>query len=814
MLSLELRVTDEQMSWLGRIFTGDEELGKKDDDHRPQANNASSSSWSARKTSSAFRKRRVIYAICALLFIYVFVKNIPDDLGPSPRDFNPKVSQGAKLPEGTADPPANKPKRPAIPSEAEEHYHDGPIKFYKLASSLHSVARLGGQQESNKNVLFAASSLKSASEVIPLACEMARWERNDVHFAIMGRDDMEMQEIKSLNGAVDDCNVHWHDARPDYSRWSSEFRMEVSVEASMEHIQTFVHPQVIIIDNPSREDTFFVTTLRSKAMDIGKSIIELPSDATENMMWITRLDSGSLAAWSTIYVDLLIQAPSGSSGSLVRLLKSIESADYLGTRRPHLTIELPAEIDAATWRYLENFVWPPVDSSGASHASQVSLRHRIPRRTLTEYEASARLIESFYPVRTKDSHVLLLSPQIELSPLYYHYLIYHLLEYKYSTHGKETKNSPNLMGISLQLPTHFLDDSKPLVPPLMEKPPLNRKGATPGEPTPFLWQAPNSNAALYFGDKWMEFHSFLTARLSKPPTARTKLISKMHQSWLEFLLELMLARRYSLLYPNFSIDEEAIATVHDELYQVPEEFPREPPTPSSVPELNPDEPLSLVYERKERPPPNTEHSLSSSTLLSILPNSGDLPEISDLPLLAFDGSTLTQKQANDDAWAFTEAYRREIGGCKAETEVTKREPNNALDLFCHLDQVYDPMNAQVPHPENMGHHPSAQRKPPVDQDIIPPDQKENAEKEASEHLARQAGRETASPPKDKGDSGKEAQSEFHAQLERQKKQAGHAEEKVAEDEGKKEGTELKKQDPKKPVEDPKSTTAPKKGPGW
>ena len=74
--------------------------------------------------------------------------------------------------------------------------------------------------------------------------------------------------------------------------------MEVSVEASMEHIQTFVHPQVIIIDYPSRENTFFVTTLRSKAMDIHKSIIELPSDATQNMMWITRLDSGSLAGSS------------------------------------------------------------------------------------------------------------------------------------------------------------------------------------------------------------------------------------------------------------------------------------------------------------------------------------------------------------------------------------------------------------------------------------------------------------------------------------------------------------------------------------
>ena len=511
-----------------------------------------------------------------------------------------------------------------------------------------------------------------------------------------------------------------------------------------------------------------------------------------------------------IYIDLLIQAPSGSSGSLVRLLKSIESADYLGTRRPHVTIELPAEIDAATWRYLENFVWPPVDSSGASHASQVSLRHRVPCRTLTEYEASARLIESFYPVRTKDSHVLLLSPQIELSPLYYHYLIYHLLEYKYSAHGKETKNSPHLMGISLELPTYFLNDSEPFVPPLMEKPPSDRKGGTPGEPIPFLWQAPNSNAALYFGDKWMEFHSFLTARLSKPPTTRKKLISKKHPSWLEFLLELMRARRYSLLYPNFSLDDEAIATVHDELYQVPEEFPREPSIPSSAPELNPDEPLSLVYERKDRPPLNTEHSLSSSTLLSILPNSGDLPEISDLPLLAFDGSTLTQRQANDDAWNFAETYRREIGDCEAEAEFTKREPNSALDLFCHLDQVYDPFNAQVPHPKNMGHYGSAQSKPPVDEDIIPPGQKENAKKEASEHLARQAGREAASPPKDKGDSGKEAQNEFNAQMERQKNQAG----KVAGDESEKEGTELKKQDPKEPVEDPKPATSPEKGPGW
>ena len=407
-------------------------------------------------------------------------------------------------------------------------------------------------------------------------------------------------------------------------------------------------------------------------------------------------------------------------------------------------------------------------------------------------------------MRTKDSHVLLLSPQIELSPLYYHYLIYHLLEYKYSTHGNVIKTSPNLMGISLELPTHLLNDSEPLVPPLVA--PSTRKRRTSWEPTPFLWQAPNSNAALYFGDKWMEFHSFLTARLSKPPTTRTKLISKTHPSWLEFLLELMSARRYSLLYPGFSMDDEAIATVHDELYQVPEEFPRESFTPPPAPELNPDEPLSLVYEKK-RPPPNTEHSLSSSTLLSNLPNSGNLPEIPDLPLLALDGFTLTQKEANDDAWTFTEAYRRDIGGCEPGAEISKREPNSALDLFCHLDQVYDPLNPQLYDYTNRIHHVQPyQDRPPVDEDVIPTEQKESAKKEASEHLARQAGKETtASPPTEKTDSGKEAQNEFKAQMERQKKQAERAEEKGAEGPGKEEKEKEKEREKEKEKEKEKES---------
>lgn len=71
--------------------------------------------------------------------------------------------------------------------------------------------------------------------------------------------------------------------------------MEISVSAGIEHIHKFIAPQALLIDHQGREDTFFVNGARSQAMSMGKSLIELPSDAAEKTMWISRLDSGSLA---------------------------------------------------------------------------------------------------------------------------------------------------------------------------------------------------------------------------------------------------------------------------------------------------------------------------------------------------------------------------------------------------------------------------------------------------------------------------------------------------------------------------------------
>ena len=285
-------------SFLGSIFPGDKELGKKDDDYRLGRNQGLPRAWSARKQVSGLRRRRIVYLVLVLLAILIFIKNIPTDLGPNNARRDVRVPYPDKsLPQSpNQEPPTDKPPHLPWASEAEEHYYDGPVKFYKLAASLHAVATLVGRGGKNKNILFAASNLKSASAIMPMACEMAAQKRNDVHFAFMGRHELEIHEIREVNGInEDDCPVNWHDGRPDYARWSSDLRMEISVRAGLGHIDKFVMPQALIVDYEGREDAFFVKSARSKALDLGKSLIQLPRDAAANMMWVTRLDSGSLA---------------------------------------------------------------------------------------------------------------------------------------------------------------------------------------------------------------------------------------------------------------------------------------------------------------------------------------------------------------------------------------------------------------------------------------------------------------------------------------------------------------------------------------
>ncbi|KAF9635129.1 putative glycosyltransferase 2 protein [Lasiodiplodia theobromae] len=676
------------------IFPTDEELGKRDDDYAPGSK--SSQAW--RNIPYNYRRRRVAIIIGAALFVWLLLHIIssgdPDyvvyDASNPPRPVRPN-GPPPKVVDDTDE-------------AARQHYYNGHIKFFELGDSLHKISGTSGMRDKNRNVLFAASNLKSVSALLPLACEMGKWNRNHVHFAIMGRYDIFLDDILEVNGVDrEGCDVHWHDARPDYVTFSSDARAEAVVAAAMGHIHTFMHPQVVITDDSAREDTFFTKGLRRKTGARHLPVIEIPQGRADSLEWLTRLDSSSLRAWHTPSVDILIHAPPKSSGSLLRLLQSIQNADYSGLTPPRITIELPPDIDPPSKWFLERMAWPPSlkEPFLTPRQNGLILRHRIPDQQISSDEAAVRFLESFYP--SLGSHVLLLAPNAQLSPLYYHYLMFHLLEYRYS--GFAATDNDHLLGISLELPSHHLNGTTALEPPTAESLHGERYGPAksrhPDAAVPFTWQAPNSNAALYFGDKWAELHSFLTNRLrafrlQPHPVPRPRTVHESLPAWLEYFLELMRARGYSLLYPGLadSSHRTGLVTVHNELYQPPEEMlaalqkddeddEDTPPADesSASPFLTGDPAAALA------PPLNLESSsgLDAIPLHQILPFDADPPLLHALPALSHQGLLFVDEQERDDAAReTTRKFRLAIGACEPEPVgvVRKVVEGSARDLFC------------------------------------------------------------------------------------------------------------------------------------
>lgn len=385
------------------------------------------------------------------------------------------------------------------------------------------------------------------------------------------------------------------------------------------------------------------------------------------------------AAWNKVSVNILIHAQSAASGSLLRLLSSLSKADYFSSTPPALTIELPQEIDGPTKQHLRNFKWPP-ESPGRveGNANRLTLRHRIPQFGLTPEESSTRFLESFWPADPGTSHVLVLSPQVELSPLYFHYLKYTLLEYKY---GVLSSDERALMGISLDLPSTYLNDSTNFFAPFLKDSTELDTQTT----SPFLWQAPNSNAALYFGDHWVELHSFISKSIASKhelPAAATlekRLVSKTYPSWLEFILTLSRARGYALLYPNLA-NQTALATVHNELYQPPEEFTSQKDDQSSK-YNNTDE--DWVVDASHLSLQHEEMPLARSSLLNMLPSDSMLPGIESIPYLTWEGNQVSQlHEMLRSAETYAETFRRETGRCSPTDEVKVKIDWIADDLFC------------------------------------------------------------------------------------------------------------------------------------
>jgi hypothetical protein len=204
-----------------RLFPGDEELGKKDDDHKPGSRTPLTPLWPHHRTAARRSLKRLALGVLAIVALYYFFKNMPTDVQQRSRrplyihpEAGEQTAPHAKPPPSSQGPTTTAGTKAEAISKGEDnelrHDFNGPIKFYKLAETLQPLSSKSEKDQGKGHVLYAASSLKSTTILVPMACEMARWKRNRVHFAVMGRDDISMDLVKAVNGITEECDVTFH----------------------------------------------------------------------------------------------------------------------------------------------------------------------------------------------------------------------------------------------------------------------------------------------------------------------------------------------------------------------------------------------------------------------------------------------------------------------------------------------------------------------------------------------------------------------------------------------------------------------------
>lgn len=215
-----------QMDKLRSLFSAtDDQMGKKDDD-RKRSGSTASASWAPARIAPPRRTARrlavviVFFAIAYLIFDLFrpatefrdFVPNYPTYDGPGLSSHFDRV-----WPPST---PAHSKQHHKVEEAVEPAaggHHSGAsreartsLNLPALPLTLEDIAKTVEDGKENKNVLFVSSSLRSAAALLPLACEMGRLQRNYVHYAVMSRSEMPVQQLRKINGLDDSCRIIFH----------------------------------------------------------------------------------------------------------------------------------------------------------------------------------------------------------------------------------------------------------------------------------------------------------------------------------------------------------------------------------------------------------------------------------------------------------------------------------------------------------------------------------------------------------------------------------------------------------------------------
>ena len=201
---------------------------------------------------------------------------------------------------------------------------------------------------------------------------------------------------------------------------------------------------------------------------------------------------------------------------------------------------MDAEADRVTLQMAGSFQWDFGDKF---------MRHRVRRGGLM-----LAVVEAWYPEGDHE-YAVLLEDDVEVSPLFYVWIKYNILKYRYSP---ESSLYQRMFGVSMYsqkfVETHLAGRS-PFNPEdiFIETPEYELR-------TPFLLQLPCSWGAVYFPEHWREFHEYVADRLLDIEWNKTSLQSvqipnsrtnRWSNSWKKLFIEMIYMRGYVMLYPNF-----------------------------------------------------------------------------------------------------------------------------------------------------------------------------------------------------------------------------------------------------------------------
>ena len=590
------------------------------------------------------RKRRILLAVLCIWLLYEFVKHIPTDVLPVAQRVDSRYGR-LGVPVFGEDEVAQLNTYTGQPSAQE---YDGPIRYFDLAQSLQTFT--SGMISQNA-VLFAFAHPRSASEVLAAACTMASQKRAVVHVASMGREVVRLDAVlKVSNILASDCPVHWHDAQIDFATQSSTSRLAKGVEGAFSHLYRLLGVQAVFWDNTGREHDYLRSSIVRSAKHYAVAHIPVPTrDA-----WMLSLDPSSLREWNNLQVDIVIRAHAESSGSLLRLLRSIQKADYGGLPHPRIVLELPPRTDTAVLECLTTFVWPP---RSRPSESKLLIRRRIDDRPLRSSVTALQMIESFYPA-TASSHVLVLSPEAEVTTNFYQLLAYLILEFRHSQKAMFSRDG--MMGISLSGLTR----------------------ATSASDSVRLSQILEGKAELFFGDKWAELQQYSSLRFAADPSL-AKIVdtgtSGNGAAWTTLATELLRSQGYSMLQLTARTDGSPVAVVHEDLLPLSEEgFNESDSTPDTI-DLKIDG-STLTAETRSTHKAETQ-LMSKASVMSSLPENAWFTSSEALLIYDADSRPVHRNEIFEQARKYARQLAATVGGC-SEHSASMAQPGDLESLFC------------------------------------------------------------------------------------------------------------------------------------